>query len=210
MPEVTAAGRLCRDWHRCGETLYSCVQWLIGSKSKRSRRAFQSGTGGDSKIARCCWTSARRISARRTSSRRTSAGRTLARPDLRGADLGGAHLGDTAFSNSDLRAAQGLDRCNHHRPSSLDHRTLIRSGPLPVSFLRGCGLPEMLIDYLPSLLCQPIQFYSCFISYSHEDKPFARRLHDALQGQGIRCWLDEKQLLPGDDIHEQIDRGIRL
>jgi hypothetical protein len=31
-----------------------------------------------------------------------------------------------------------------------------------------------------------------------------------LQGRGIRCWLDEKQLLPGDDMHEQIDRGIRL
>jgi len=56
----------------------------------------------------------------------------------------------------------------------------------------------------------PIQFYSCFISYSHEDKPFARRLHDTLQGQGIRCWLDEKQILPGDDIYEHVDRGIRL
>jgi hypothetical protein len=35
-------------------------------------------------------------------------------------------------------------------------------------------------------------------------------LHDRLQGQGIRCWLDEHQLLPGDDLHEGIDRGIRL
>jgi hypothetical protein len=26
----------------------------------------------------------------------------------------------------------------------------------------------------------------------------------------IRCWLDEHQLLPGDDLHEGIDRGIRL
>ena len=51
---------------------------------------------------------------------------------------------------------------------------------------------------------------SCFISYSHENKAFARRLHDRLQGQGIRCWLDEHQLLPGDDLHESIDRGIRL
>ena len=50
---------------------------------------------------------------------------------------------------------------------------------------------------------------SC-ISYSHEDKPFARRLHDALQGRGVRCWLDEKQMLPGDDVYEQVDRGIRL
>jgi len=53
-------------------------------------------------------------------------------------------------------------------------------------------------------------FYSCFISYSHKDKAFARQLHDRLQGQGIRCWLDEHQLLPGDDLHEGIDWGIRL
>ena len=60
-----------------------------------------------------------------------------------------------------------------------------------------------------SLVVRPIDFYSCFISYSHEDKLFARRLHDTLQGRGIRCWLDEKQMLPGDDIYEQVDRGIR-
>jgi predicted metal-dependent peptidase len=41
-------------------------------------------------------------------------------------------------------------------------------------------------------------------------KPFARRLHDALQAQGIRCWLDEKQLLPGDHIHREIDEAVRL
>ena len=61
-----------------------------------------------------------------------------------------------------------------------------------------------------SLVVSPIEFYSCFISYSHEDKLFARRLHDTLQGRGIRCWLDEKQMLPGDDIYEQVDRGIRM
>jgi len=50
----------------------------------------------------------------------------------------------------------------------------------------------------------------CCTGYAHEDKLFARRLHDALQGRGVRCWLDEKQMLPGDDIYEQVDRGIRL
>lgn len=54
-----------------------------------------------------------------------------------------------------------------------------------------------------------IEFYSCFISYSHADKSFARRVHDTLQGRGIRCWLDEKELRPGDDIYQEIDRGIR-
>lgn len=54
-----------------------------------------------------------------------------------------------------------------------------------------------------------IDFYSCFISYSSADKAFARRLHDTLQGRGIRCWLDEKQMNPGDDIYEEIHRGIK-
>jgi hypothetical protein len=27
---------------------------------------------------------------------------------------------------------------------------------------------------------------------------------------GIRCWLDDHQILPGDDIYEQVDRGIRM
>ena len=64
-------------------------------------------------------------------------------------------------------------------------------------------------SYIPTL-GEAITFYSCFISYSHADKVFARRLHDQLQGKGIRCWRDEHQVLPGDDIYEQIDRGIRL
>ncbi len=71
-------------------------------------------------------------------------------------------------------------------------------------------MPETFIEYMRSLVVSPIEFYSCFISYSHEDKLFARRLHDTLQGRGIRCWLDEKQMLPGDHIRDQVDRGIRL
>jgi hypothetical protein len=55
-----------------------------------------------------------------------------------------------------------------------------------------------------------IQFYSCFISYNHTDAAFARRLHACLQDQGIRCWLDDHQMLPGDDLFMQIARGIRL
>lgn len=110
----------------------------------------------------------------------------------------------------DLSRCKNLESVVHRGPSPIDIRTLQRSGRLPLAFLRGVGLPDTLIDYLPSLLGQAIEFYSCFISYNHSDKSFARRLHDHLQGRGIRCWLDEKQLLPGDDIHEGIDRGIRL
>ncbi len=57
---------------------------------------------------------------------------------------------------------------------------------------------------------EPIQTYDCFISYSQTDGAFARKLYSALERNGVRCWLDEKQLVPGDDIAQQIERGIRL
>ena len=54
------------------------------------------------------------------------------------------------------------------------------------------------------------EFYSAFISYTHTDRAFAQRLYDGLQRQGIRCWLDDHQMLPGDDMYEMVDRGVRL
>jgi len=67
-----------------------------------------------------------------------------------------------------------------------------------------------MIDYLPALLNEPIQLYSCFISYSHQDEVFARRLHDALQSYGVRCWYAPEALQGGKKIHEQIDAAIRV
>jgi uncharacterized protein YjbI with pentapeptide repeats len=130
---------------------------------------------------------------------------------LVGTNLNAATVGSCQFADVDLSTAVGIETLKHTRPSTIGIDTLYRSrGKIPEVFLRGAGVPDDLIAYLPSLLNQPIQFYSVFISYSHKDKPFARRLYDALQGRGIRCWLDEHQLLPGDDIYEGIDRGVRL
>jgi hypothetical protein len=125
--------------------------------------------------------------------------------------LKGAQFGSTILGGTDLMGASGLDEIKHQQASIIDHQTLLRYPDLSPAFLRGCGLTDVFIDYLPALLKQnPIQFYSCFISYSHHDKSFARRLHDSLQGRGIRCWLDEHHLLPGHDIFDEVDRGIRL
>lgn len=138
-------------------------------------------------------------------------GTNFVETDLSGVNLSGTKLNETVFLNANLKDAVGLDSCDHLGPSVIDHRTLAKSWPVPEVFLRGCGFPDNLITYLPSLLSDAaLQFYSCFISYSHEDKSFARRLHDTLQGRGIRCWLDERQLLPGDDIYHRVDEGIRL
>jgi hypothetical protein len=129
---------------------------------------------------------------------------------LIGTDFSATRLFETIFVDTNLKDAIGLDTCDHPGPSTLDFRTLTHSGPLPTVFLRGCGLPELLIDILPAFFNEGIQFYSCFISYSHNDKRFARRLFDTLQGRGIRCWLDDHEMRVGDDIYEQVDRGIKL
>jgi hypothetical protein len=101
----------------------------------------------------------------------------LTETNLSGENLTDVKLSSTVFANVDLSSVIGLDTCIHEGPSFIDHRTLRKSGPLPLAFLRGVGLPDLLIDYLPSLLNQAIQHYSCFISYSTQDQEFAHRLH---------------------------------
>jgi hypothetical protein len=130
---------------------------------------------------------------------------------LNGANFNEVKLQYASIADVDLSMVKGLESLDHSGPSSIGVDTIFKSrGDIPEVFLRGCGLDESLITFVRSLTTTPTQFYSCFISYSHADASFARRLHNALQSQGIRCWLDEKQMLPGDDIYEQVDRGIRL
>jgi len=95
-------------------------------------------------------------------------------------------------------------------PSVIDHQTIAKSWPVPLVFLRGCGLPETLIEYLPSLLSQPLQFYSCFISYSTDDQDFADRLYADLQIKGVRCWFAPEDLKIGERFRQRIDEAIRL
>jgi len=134
-------------------------------------------------------------------------GTDLCYANLSGANLKHAWLAETAFGNTDLTGASGLDACQHLGPSTLDFRTLQRSGTLPVPFLRGCGLPDALIDTLPSLLTPPT-YHSCFISYSTKDQEFADQLYADLQKSDVRCWYAPHHIQAGKKIHEQIRKAI--
>jgi hypothetical protein len=130
---------------------------------------------------------------------------------LENVDVSHAIIIKTIFGDVDLSKVKGLETVHHNGPSTIGLDTIYRSrGQIPEVFLRGAGVSEDFIQLIPSLFAKPIDFYSCFISHSSKDKAFARRLYNDLQGKGIRCWLDEKHLLPGEDIYEGIDRGIRL
>lgn len=118
------------------------------------------------------------------------------------------------FSNkfilyNDLSNILNLDKTIHHHSSSLDIHTIYKSkGNIPVEFLKGVGMDDQMISFVQSLK-GAIQFYSCFISYSRENDDFATLLHDRLQGTGIRCWKDTKDLKTGDFIEDSINKAIK-
>jgi hypothetical protein len=158
-------------------------------------------------------------------------GADLTRANLTGADLTGSKIGYTIFGDTDLGSSVGLEEVRHVGPSTIGTDTIRKSqGKLPVQFLRGCGLsdaeiesaklavpgldPEQVtqITYeIHRLYCdQPIQFYSCFISYSSKDHNFAQRVYDDLQDSGVRCWFAPEDLKIGDEFRRTIGKEIRL
>lgn len=126
-----------------------------------------------------------------------------------GVNFEGTFLNRTTFIDLDLSKAKGLDKCIHLGPSSLDHQTLQKSKSIPLSFLRGCGISEALIEHLHSISGVTFQFYSCFISYSSADQEFAQKIHANLQDNGVRCWFAPKDLRIGERIRTGIDRAIQ-
>jgi hypothetical protein len=120
---------------------------------------------------------------------------------------------ETFFGNVDLTDAEGLETVIHEGPSTIGIDTIYRSkGNIPDSFLRGAGVPEPFIVEMKALVAamEPIQFYSCFISYSTKDQEFAERLYADLRSQSVRCWFAPHEVHGGRKLHEQIDEAIRV
>lgn len=140
----------------------------------------------------------------------------LRKADLREANLRGANLKDatcleTIFANVDLGETKNLDSIDHRGPSTIGIDTLFNSrGNIPEAFLRGCGVPDQMIEYAKSLTGKAIDYYSCFISYSSKDEEFAKRLWEGLQAKNVRCWLACEDMKIGDKIRPTIEESIRL
>lgn len=140
----------------------------------------------------------------------------LGRANLSAAVLGGANLTkaviwSTTFGDNDLSKVKGLETVHHSGPSTIGIDTIYKSkGNIPEVFLCGCGVPEDFIVYMKSLLGKPIEFYSCFISYSSKDDDFAKRVYADLQAQNVRCWFAPEDLKIGDKFRMRIDEAIRI
>jgi len=131
--------------------------------------------------------------------------------DLDGANLSWADIGFTTFGDVDLSKTIGLDTVRHASPSIIGIDTIYKSnGKIPELFLRRCGVPENFIEYARSLTATAFDYYSCFISYSHRDEEFARRLHTDLQANNVRCWFAPHDLPIGAKTRPTIDDAIRI
>jgi hypothetical protein len=133
-------------------------------------------------------------------------GANFTNADLSGANLAFADLNETIFINTNLSRAKGLDLCSHYGPSSIDARTIGRSGDIPKKFLRGCGLPD---NYIAAAAAKTEHISSCFISYSTADQTFSERLYSDLQDSGVRCWFAPHHIRGGKKLSPQIDDAIR-
>jgi uncharacterized protein YjbI with pentapeptide repeats len=130
---------------------------------------------------------------------------------MNGADLNEAQLIATIFGLMDLRHVKGLDNVTHAGPSIIGIDVIYRShGDIPEVFLKGAGVDNSFITYMRSLVEKPIDYYSCFISYSSKDDAFARRLYADLQNHNVRCWFAPEDLKIGDKFRHRIDESIRM
>lgn len=129
----------------------------------------------------------------------------------RTADLSHAIIGSTIFGDVDMRRLEGLDTVVHTGPSTIGIDTIYHSqGDIPEAFLKGAGVDDTFITYIRSLVGIPIEYYSCFISYSSKDEAFVRRLHADLQSRNVRCWFASEDLKWGARTRPSIDEAIRF
>ncbi len=140
----------------------------------------------------------------------TLRGANLSCADLAGADLEGAVFSETIFTNTNLDDVKGLASCTHMSQSFIDFFTLSSQTNIPRKFLIGCGLPDILLDYLPNILSKPIKLQSCFISYCDANREIAGRLYESLQEEGIRCWYAPESLKIGERFRIGIDKAIHI
>jgi hypothetical protein len=100
----------------------------------------------------------------------------------------------------------------HHAPSTVGIDTRYKSqSEIPDKFLRDAGVSEEAIELARSIRCgPPIQWNSCFISYSTKDDDFARQLHSCMREANMRVWFAPEDLKGGKKLHEQLFDAVQV
>ncbi len=145
-------------------------------------------------------------------------GANLSRTYLKDCDMTGAQMEATVISDLNLAQVKGVELVTHRFKSEISTSALeITATSLSndlanlgavESFLRGAGVTDEYIEVFRSRIGLKANFYSCFISYSSNDRDFAERLFSDLQSRGVRCWYAPEHLRIGRRIRDGIDDSI--
>jgi uncharacterized protein YjbI with pentapeptide repeats len=123
--------------------------------------------------------------------------------DLDGADFSYAWVKQSIFSNVDLSGVKGLDTVKFIGPSTLGVDSVYKSkGHLPISFLRGCGVPEDFVRLIPTLRFGNSLQLSCFLCHHNLDRVFCEHLSEDLRANGVRCWFFQNEFAAGREVFE--------
>lgn len=214
--------------------------YLFGMDLSRFNLQMVNFIGANLGVAKLCGANLRRADLRATDLSDADirwadfSNSDLSRADLRraylnGANLKNAYMGFTIFGDSDLSEAMGVEEVRHESPSTIGMNVLqLSKGKIPITFLRGCGLSDLDIEYAklynPDLTNheideilyrihdlrahQAIQVSPLFISYSRKDGAFVDRLEVLLNEKGIRFWRDIHDATSGR-LERQIEQAIR-
>ena len=143
-------------------------------------------------------------------------GADLSGADLSGADLAAVTLLNTNLTNVDLSAFVNVP-IRPAGPTTVDHRSVALSlhceNLLP--FLVATGMPHIFATYAISSLrsLDPNGLFnlmhSTFISYGGPDEPFAIKLQEALQSNGVTTFLFTKDAVPGEAISDVMRNQVK-
>jgi TIR domain len=107
----------------------------------------------------------------------------------------------TAFLQSPgvaVRVAKSAKlRCRVHRPLATN-----RNNP------PGTDSPTIIIESARSW-CSSVEEFDVFLSHQSGDKPWVIALKAALVERGVKVWLDQDEIRPGDLFIDALEQGVQ-
>jgi serine/threonine protein kinase len=110
------------------------------------------------------------------------------------------------------RAAKEWDRENHHEDYLFRGDRLVRAQLATAEYPKELAkLPAAVRQLINDFLKQsaPAQQLKVFLCHSSSDKLAVRQLYGQLRAINVLPWLDERDILPGEDWDFEIRRAIR-